>query len=138
MAFLWRGVGRQQAGSRSLQELNRTPSGAQAAWDPGPHPGLGAWRDPAKRGVIRASSWGAAWDGDTSPRSVGAGMAKNLLRGLRPSLFQAPALKIKHFISGRLAPTMFSAIASLCSPASQPFPSVTVPSAVVTQIQAHI
>lgn len=38
MAFLWRGVGRQRAGSRSLQELNRTLSGAQAAWDSWPSP----------------------------------------------------------------------------------------------------
>lgn len=55
---------------------------------PSPHPGLGAQQDPAKRGVIRDSSWGAVWDKDTSARSVGVGMTKCALCGLEPSLFQ--------------------------------------------------
>lgn len=49
-----------------------------------------------------------------------------------------PGLKIKRFISGWLVPAMLSAIASLRSPVSQPLPSVTVPLATVTLIQAHI
>lgn len=50
----------------------------------------------------------------------------------------APGLKIKRFISGWLVPAMLSGIASLRSPVSQPFPSVTVPLATVTLIQGHI
>ena len=89
-------------------------------------------------GVIRASSWGACLgQGRLSPVGRG-GDGQAFLTWLGAISLSAPGLKIKRFISGRLVPTMFSAIASLHSPVSQPFPSVTVPLAMVTQIQAHI
>lgn len=92
MAFLRRGLGRQGVGSCGPGAQPNPECGTSGV---GFHPGAsGLDGTLLKGGVTRASSWGAAWDRDTAPCSVGAGMAKHSLPGSGPSLFQSLVPKL--------------------------------------------
>lgn len=117
MAFLGRGVGRQQAGSHCLQELSPSLSGAWPGWSSQPSPwpwGLVG----SCPGEIRTSSCGSVWDRDTSPPSIWDGQAS--LTWLW-AISVSPWFKNQLFISGWLVPTVLSAISSLHSPVPQLF-----------------
>lgn len=136
MAFLGRGVGRQPVGSHGLREPSS--SEAQTGWVSQPSPWPRGSTGPCQKGGDQGQLLGCCLgQGHLCPISR-CGDGQMCIMWLGAISLSAPGLKIKHFISGWLVPTMLSAIASLHSSVSQPFPCVTVLSATVTQIQAHI
>lgn len=100
-----------------------------------PRAGRASWPSPWPRGSAGPCQEGGDQD-QLLGHCLGWGHLSPVCRGRDGQAFvtwlgaislSAPGLKIKRFISGRLVPTMLSAVASLHSPASQPVPLCDCP-----------